>query len=190
MPLNSLVLQPEPDPAWKRELRLIDPDLRIVWGWERILRNRWIIERKIPPERYFAMYASLLEADAPRYVDQPIWDHDQMILDADGNEAGPRLIGYRRFDLAPEYECMHVVEERDGSYKPFGGDDVLSLKKAYAWNRNHAFSRARYEEEQRMIEEKKQADAVTETHELYGDAYEQSYRASGRRVQTTVPANI
>ncbi len=122
-----------------------------------------------------------------RFVDQPIYDHDQMLLDADGNEAGPRLIGYRKFDLAPEFECMHIVEEPDGSYKPFGGDDILSLKRAYAWNRNHAYSRARYEEEQRMIEEKKKADEVAETHELYGDAYEQAYRASGRRVQAVVP---
>ena len=68
------VLSPSPDPWFVRELRRIDPNLRIVWAYERYLKSSWAIERKFSPERYFAMHASLLENDGPRFVEQPIFD--------------------------------------------------------------------------------------------------------------------
>lgn len=135
------VLKPKPDPAFVRELRKIDPDLRVTFGYERYLVKQWAIERKMPPERYFAAYASLLEADLPRFVEQPVYDTDQPIFNEEGEEIGFKQIGTRNFDLAPDHEWVMFAPALDGSV-------ITELKRTYAWERNHPYSRAAFEKKQ------------------------------------------
>lgn len=132
------VLKPVPDSGFVKELKLIDPALRVVWGYERYFLNRWVIERKLSAERYFAAYASLLKADAERFVERPIFDDDH-------NENVP--IGFQRYDLAPEYDCLMTVENADGSYRPLDARTIMALKRQYAWEVKHPFSRIRYEDQ-------------------------------------------
>ena len=152
------ILAPQPEPWFIRELHLIDPDLRVVWAYQRYLKRCWVIERKLSPERYQAAYCSLLQEGAERFVDQPIYDTNQPIVDAEGEQTSYACVGYRRFDLMPDWEWLHSIELPDGGYKPLSHDDLIALRREYAWNRNHAFSRARYEAELAAADEKKEAD--------------------------------
>lgn len=162
--LQPRVLQPDPDPAFVRELRKIDPDLRVRFGHERYFLNRWVIERRIPPERYFASYASILESDEHRTVEQPIYDTNQPIyaetLDVDGN---PILMGYtqvgtRIFDLAPEWEWVMTLEEDDRSFRRLDQRTLTELRRVYAWERGHSLTRLKMEKEAaREAFEKQQA---------------------------------
>lgn len=145
------VLNPTPDPFIVRELRKIDPDLRIEWGYNRYFKSEWVIERKIPPERYFLIYASLLESDLPRFVEQPIFDTGQPIFDDEtGEPLGFRQVGTRRYDLAPEYEWVRFTPVLDMNV-------VLDMKRAYAWERNHTISRLKFEKEQEEAAKKAEA---------------------------------
>jgi hypothetical protein len=153
MAFTPKVITPEPDPSFVRQLRKIDPDLRVVWGYERYFRNCWTIERRVPPERYFAMFASLLEADAPRFVQQPIYDENETV------------IGHREYDLAPEYEWVMNVVEPDGSRRELDQRTITELKRAYAWDRFHSITRAKIEKEREQEEadraaKKKRIDAA------------------------------
>ena len=176
------VLHPEPEPWFCRELRLIDPDLRIVFGYERYLMNNWVVERKIHPVRYAAMYASFLRSSESRFIAQPVYDVSKPLYDDDGVETGFEIVGYRRFDLAPDYESIMTIQNADGSFKPPGQDDILSLKRQYAWNRNHAYSRARFEEEEALKKEKAEADRKAKRLELWLESYDQALLETGQRV--------
>ncbi len=140
MAFQPTVLSPDPDPFYVRELRRIDPDLRLTWGYARYLKHQWVVERKMPAERYFACYASLLEAGAPRFVTQPIYDTNKPIVDEFGNKHGYEQIGTRQFDLAPEYEWVTFVPVLDMRF-------VTELKRRYAWERGHSITRLRIEKE-------------------------------------------
>ena len=158
------VLHPEPDPAFVDELKKIDSDLRVVFGYERYFINKFVIERKISPERYRAMYASFLKSNEPRFIDQPIFDSDQPIygepeLDQEGNPylpiAGYVRIGSRKYDLAPDYEWVMNVENEDGTFRPLDSRTLLKLRRVYAWERFHSISRLKFEKEREREEQEK-----------------------------------
>lgn len=154
------ILNPSPDPWFVHELRRIDPDLRIVWAYGRYFQNAWAIERRMPPERYFACYSAILSSDESRYVDRPIFDTTQPIVDSEGNITGHRQIGVQRYDLAPEFEWVAFAHELDQRV-------LLSLKRSYAWERNHSISRLKFEKEQEAQKKeveakKKRTDAALE----------------------------
>ncbi len=151
------VLSPTPDPNFVHNLRRIDPNLRVVWGYERYLKNCWTIERRMEPERYFACYASILESGEDRIIDQPIYDTNQPIYGyvADRetgllnlHQMGYVQIGTRKFDLAPEHEWLMFVQEDDGSYRPLDERTLIELRRQYAWHFNQPFTKRRFLEEQ------------------------------------------
>ena len=168
MSFNPRALQPSPDPGFIRELRKIDPDLRVVFGYERYLLNRWVIERRMPPERYFASYASVLESGEPRFIDQPIYDDNQPIFgDVEWDDNGPfrpilgyEIVGYRKFDLAPEWEWVMNVENEDHSFRPLDSRTLLAMRRAYAWDRFHSITRLKMEKQREMEEADKKATAA------------------------------
>lgn len=183
MAFTPTILHPEPESWFVRELKIIDPDLRVVFGYERYLKKCWVIERKIPPERYRALYASLFREGGPRFIEQPIYDDSQPILDEDGNTTGASaIVGYRQFDLAPEWEWLATVQTPEGTFKPLGQDDLIDLRRQYAWNRNHAYSRARFEQEEREKQEKQEKEAKAKRMELWMESYDQSLLEHGQRV--------
>lgn len=139
---QAAVIRPEPEPWFVREIKKIDPALRVVWGYERYFVHKWALERKLSPERYHAMYKSLLESGEPRFVKQPIFDSTQPILDPETGEIETYVqVGERDFDLAPEYEWVawfdHLNEE-----------GITRIKRSYAWERNHPISRMKFEMQQ------------------------------------------
>lgn len=147
------VLQPAPDPWFVRELKKIDPALRVVWGYERYLLNRWVIERHIPPQRYVEMYKTL---KGQRFIKQPIFES--------GSEDEERLVGYRDFDLAPEWEQVMFVEDGE-KFAPLDGRTLLKLRRTYAWDRFHSITRAKFEKQAELDAAKaantqRRADAV------------------------------
>lgn len=175
------ILQPEPDPAFVRQLRKIDPDLRVVWGYQRYFVNRWAIERKIPPERYFLMYASLLESDDPRIIQQPIFDTEQPVYDEEGNMTGHACVGYRDFDLAPDHEWVmftdHLCE-----------DVIIELKRSYAWERNHPISRLAFEKAE---EERKKREAQAKRNADIGwEGVKEGWRVTGKTLQGGQPEKV
>lgn len=124
------VLNPSPDPFIVRELKKIDPDLHVTWGYNRYLDNRWAIERRMPPERYFTCYASILSGDEPRFVKRPIYDAQQPICDPETNEIVSYVqVGEQDFDLAPEYEWVAFADKLDSQL-------LATIKRLY-WEREH-----------------------------------------------------
>lgn len=179
MAFQPTVLAPTPDPFYVRELRKIDPDLRLVWGYNRYLMNKWVVERRIPPDRYFAMYASLLEEGAPRFVQQPIYDTSQPLYDEEGNEAGYRVVGQREFDLAPDHEYVLAAEALDMRL-------ITELKRAYAWERFHSLTRAKIEKDQ---EEEARAKALKDKRmDIWLEALDQGYHETGK-ILSSKPVN-
>ena len=175
------VLTPEPDPFYVRELHLIDPNLRIVWAYQRYFKNCWAIERKMPPERYFQCHASLFEEDLPRFVEQPIFDTNQPIYDDEGEVIGHKEVGRRKFDLAPEWEWVDFVDSLDGRL-------IIQLKRAYAWERNHSLTRLRIEKEN---EEQQKELARKKVHtEIMRECVEEAWREHGKIVQGSQPKTV
>ena len=127
------VLHPEPDPFFVRELKKIDPDLRVIWGYERYLKSAWAIERKTPAERYHAMYRTLLESGGPLTINQPIIDEDGA------------TIGYRTYELAPHYEWMTFVVNPDDSFRELDARAITDMKRFYAWQRFQSVAKLRLE---------------------------------------------
>jgi len=151
------VLSPTPDPAFVCDLKRIDPELRVIWGYERYLKNCWAIEHHMEPDRYFECYASLLESKESRFIDQPIFDTAQPLyayvmneetLELELTQMGYKQVGTRKFDLAPEWEWIQFVQEKDGSFRPLDSRTIMDIKRTYAWHRNQPLSRIRFEQEQ------------------------------------------
>jgi hypothetical protein len=140
------ILQPTPDPFWVREIKKIDPTLRVVWGYERYFKSAWAIERQLSPERYFTIYEDILTKGGPRFVKQPIYDSTQMQYDENGDEMGFPCIGERDFDLAPEYEFLCWADVLDARV-------VTDIKREYAWHVTHPSTRAKVEAELREAKE-------------------------------------
>lgn len=181
------VLNPEPDPWFVKELSLIDPDLRVVFGYERYLLKNWVIEYRMNAAEYARRYFSFLTSGSARFIQQPIYDHGKPIYDGVDPEGEPIVVGYetvgtRKFDMAPEWEWRKTIQNRDGSFKPLGMDDILDLKKEYAWNRNHAYSRAKFEAEEREKDEKKQQAFDAKLVEIGLEALDEARLETGRRV--------
>jgi hypothetical protein len=121
---------PTPPDWFVKALRQIDPTLRVVWAMERYLRAEWAIERKMSAERYWLAYESFVTADNPdRYIDQPVFDHQQPIKDELGNITGYVQVGTRKLDLAPEYE--HIA------FRPHLNEELLTLIRRLYWERDH-----------------------------------------------------
>lgn len=174
MAFQPAVLNPTPDPWFVRELKKIDPDLRVEWGYNRYLKHQWAIERKIPPERYFLQHASLLESDGPRFVEQPIFDSNQPIFDDNGEFISYRQVGTRTYDLAPEYEWVR--------FETVLSSDVLSaIKRSYAWERNHPISRLAFEKAQEQAE--KEAAAKKRRVDAGLEGYDEVFLETRKKVQ-------
>lgn len=165
---------PSPDPWFRRELRRIDSDLRVVWGFERYFKNEWAVERRISPERYFAMYSSLLSSDEPRFVDQPIFDTCQPLYDEYGELVCYKQVGSRRFDLAPEYEWVTFAKMLDARV-------LTDLKRSYAWERNHSITRLRVEKE--AEQQAKEAAAKAKRMDAAVEGLDEALLATRKRVQ-------
>lgn len=134
---------PTPDPWIVRELKQIDPTLRVVWAMERYLRAEWAIERKMDAERYFLSHASLQGGD--RFVDQPVYDHQQPIKDENGNITGHVQVGVRKYDLAPEYEWI--------AFRPRLDQELITLVRKLYWENAH-----REETEKALLAEEAQRE--------------------------------
>jgi hypothetical protein len=141
---------PEPPDWFVRELRKIDPEMRVVWGMERYLNAQWAIERKMPAEQYWLAYESILSSNEDRFIDQPIFDVQQPIFDPEtGTVISYKQIGTRKFDLAPEYEHIAFTKEL--------GSQLLDKIKKLCWQHAHPEeTRAadEAEKEQRAIDQK------------------------------------
>lgn len=183
MKFNPKTTHPTPDPFYSRELKKIDPDLRVVWGFERYLQNRWVIERRIPADRYWLMYQSLFESDGQRFIEQPIFDVDDPILDENGNQIGWAQVGTRRYDLAPEYEWVMTIQTPDGQYKQFEQDTILEVKRMYAWHYNQPFSRLKWEQEELAKQESAQRAENALKDDIFVEGYDQARREAGVKVQ-------
>lgn len=185
---QPVVLAPEPESWFVKELELIDPNLRVVFGYERYLMNNWVVECHIPPDVYAKRYFAFLTSGEPRYIDQPIFDHDRPIYEStDPDDPDPPVVGYeqvgwRKFDMAPDWEWRKTIQNPDGSFKPLGMDDILDLKREYAWNRNHAYSRAKWEADQKAADEKKAAERKQKRVDIWMEAYDESITEVGARV--------
>jgi len=166
MGFQPLCLQPTPDPDFVRQLKMIDPALRVDWAQNRYLLHRWVIEKKIDPIRYAAMYHSVVCGGQSRFIDQPIFDDDQPIYNLKGEIVSHHIVGYRQYDLAPEYEWLRFVETEDRGYRPLGSDVLLELRREYAWNQNHWLTRLKIErEEQEKLEAGKKQQRLAEALE-------------------------
>ena len=172
------VLEPTPDPWFITELQKIDSNLRVAWGYARYFEHLWAIERRLSPERYYSMYASLFRSGEPRFVEQPIYDHSKPIFDNDGNEAGWRIVGWRDYDLAPEWEWVQFIRNPDGSFRPLDMRTITEIKRTYAWNRFHSLSRARFEKKQE--EERKHEAQMAKERELWMESIDQAWHETGK----------
>lgn len=188
MAFEPAVLHPSPDPSIVRALRQIDPDLRLVWGYDRYLRHRWAIERKIPTARYHEMYQHFLASGEERFIEQPIYDDDQPIYDEWGDVIDHAIVGYRKYDLAPDYEHVQFIEAPDGGFRHPNMRDVLELKRVYAWERFHSLSRARFEKQQ--LEDAKDAAFRKETADMLIDAVDEAWSETGVRVRGRQPEAV
>lgn len=175
------VLKPEPEKWLVRAIREVDPALRVVWGMERYFLDRWVIERKISPERYFRMYRSILESGEDRFVEQPIFDSDQPIFDDFGNKVGSKIVGYRKFDLAPEHECVMVVENCDGSFRPLDSRTLVAIRRTYAEDRFHSLNAERLRRDAEQAQ--REASAASRRADAAMDGVKEAYRELGKRVQ-------
>ncbi len=187
---NPAVLHPEPDQLIQRELRLIDPALRLVWGYDRYLVNKWVIERKLSPERYWTIYASLYENHIPRFVTQPIFDTNEPLYDEDGGMCGYKQVGSRQFDLAPEWEWLATIETKKGEFKQPGPEDLVDLRRQYAWNYTHPLSRAKFEQEEAEKAAAKENDQKQKRVDLWMESIEQAWSEHGKRVTIAVPEGV
>lgn len=167
------VIRPEPEPWVVRELKKIDPNLRVVFGYERYFVKKWALERKLTPERYHALYASILESGEPRFVKQPIFDSTKPILDAWGQVESYEQIGERDFDLAPEWEWIAFEEH-------LNEDFITRVKRSYSWERNHPYSRIRFEQEQER--QAKEEINKKKRNELIAEGVEEAFRDLGKQV--------
>lgn len=166
------VLNPVPDPFFVRELRLIDSDLRVVWGMERYLKNSWAIERKMPAERYFTAYESILSGNEPRFVEQPIFDTNQPETDENGDLISYRQVGTRQYDLAPEYEWVAFADKVDTAL-------LATIRRLY-WERDHPEATTAASEQEKLdvtaAKKKKRLDAGME-------GVDEAFLAARKRVQ-------
>lgn len=184
---NPAILHPDPDPGFQRQLHIIDTNLRLTFGYERYLVNRWVIERKMTPERYFRCYQSLLEEDRPRYITQPIYDTNEPLYDDEGEVYGYKQVGSRVFDLAPEWEWIATIETKDGKFKQPGNEDLVDLRRQYAWNYTHPLSRKKFEEEEAAKVAAREKDQKQKRVDCWMESIEEAWSEFGTRVTNAVP---
>lgn len=166
-------IRPTPEPWFVAEIKKIDPNLRVVWAYERYFINQWALERKLSPERYHAMYKSVLESGESRFVDQPIFDSTRPVLDEYGDVETYEQIGVRKFDLAPEYEWVAYSKRLDEQF-------LTRIRRSYAWERNHPISRMKFEQKQ---EEEAREEARRAKHkETIKEGVEEAFAALGKKI--------
>lgn len=115
-------------PKWfVDELKLISPDLRIIWGRESFGCHLWLIQHKQPDD----IYGKLLEEFEREHKERFI---DQTLVNDDGDKIGERLR-----DVFPQWMTIHFVENpgtnRDlpESYREPDRRDIQVMQE---WNRN------------------------------------------------------
>jgi len=102
-----------------KELRLISPDLRLVWGAEDHGLELWVIQRRIPPDIHAVCLADFHRSNPglDRYFDQQLTDDRGTI------------IGSRHFDRVPEWALGHIVCDREFDY-----DDPRAYREPAAYD--------------------------------------------------------
>ncbi len=141
---------PQPPDWFVKALKLIDPEMRVVWAMERYLKEEWAIERKMPPEQYWLGHESLLQDGGARFVDQPVYDCSQRETDpVTGEFVGYKQVGTRKYDLAPEYEWI--------AFRPTLDQVLLDSIQKRVWEMNHP--------EQAEAQRKAEADAKAKAEE-------------------------
>jgi hypothetical protein len=134
---------PTPDAWFVRELKKIDPEMRVVWGMDRYFRAEWAIERKMPAEQYWLAYESVLSDGGDRFIDQPIFDVSQPIKDElTGDILSYVQVGTRKFDLAPEYEHITFRKTLD--------QQLLDLISKLCWQHAHPEETRKADEEEKI----------------------------------------
>jgi hypothetical protein len=167
-------LRPEPEPWFVAELKKIDKDLRIVFGYERYFVKQWALERKMTPERYHAAYKSILESGEDRFVDRPIFDSTKPIFDEYGDIVTYEQIGVQRFDLAPEWEWVSFSQRLDEDF-------LTRIRRSYAWERNHPISRVKFEMEQERLQKENERRKLH--REIIKEGIEEAFLATRKKVQ-------
>jgi hypothetical protein len=163
--------RPTPDAWFVRELKKIDPDLRVVWGMERYLKTEWAIERKTPAERYFLMYEAILSDAGPRFVEQPVYDCSKKLYDEGGSFIGYEQVGTRTYDLAPEYEWVAFRTELNQA--------LLDRIKQLYWERDHQ----KEVEQQAAAEKDKKAETFdNKLNDSIAEGIEEGFRANRQEV--------
>ncbi len=122
------------------------------------------------------MYSNILSSDEPRFVEQPIYDTNQPQYDENGDFVCYKQIGTRTYDLAPQYEWVSFVDALELGV-------LIDLKRSYAWERNHPLSRARFEQEQREADERKEADQKRKRLEAGMEGFEEAMLKHRKKVQ-------
>lgn len=163
---------PEPDPWFVRELKLIDPTMRVMWAQERYLRQEWAIERLYPAERYWLSHESLLQDGGDRFVEQKVYDDSQPLYDDAGNHIGSKVIGIRKFDLAPEYEWI--------AFRPTLDQALLTLIKKLIWKNAHPEEVAA---ERRGEQDSKETATERKVNDAIKDGVDEAFRESRKVVQ-------
>lgn len=169
------ILSPTPDPDFVRQLRLIDKDLRVNWAYIRYLRREWAIERVIEDERYYRMYRSILDSNGPKVIQQPLFSADDPILNEEGQKIGYQQIGSRPYDLAPRNEHLFFSATLDEAL-------LTKIKRVYAWNVNHPFSRERYEAEEQAKKDEKKKDWSRRFDDSTDQAVDQAFAETRKKV--------
>ena len=182
------VLHPGPDPLFVRELRKIDTNLRVVWGYERYLRQNWVIERRLDSDRYYKLYGSLFRENLPRFVAQPVYDSNQPLYDEAGELIGYRQVGERQYDLAPEWEWVRFVEEPDGTKRDLDSRTLHAIRREYAWNRFHSITRTKIEKQQE--EDRQKEERRKKRQELIEECVDEAWHEYGKIVTGGQPDKV
>ncbi len=102
-------------------------------------------------ERYWLAYEAILSCNEDRFVDQPIFDVSQPVLDeVTGEPMGYKQIGTRKFDLAPEYEHITFRKTLDQA--------LLDKIKKLCWDHAHPEETAAADKLEKETREEKQKE--------------------------------
>ena len=146
-------------PTWfVDELRLINPDLRIIWGRDPDCHelaggcSRWLIQHRPSLEAHHEMLELMESRHEERFVDQKLVN------------AADEIIGERQIDRATPWITIHFVEvpgtnrDDDAGYRPPDRRD-LDFFRQWEWNRRDLEAKFRRDHDAWMVErEKREAE--------------------------------
>src|SRR3990167_1027946 len=106
------IVMPTPEAWFVRELRLVSPDLRMVWGREQFGWDCWVIQRRIPNGEWRRIYADAIEQNQERFI------HQKM---SDGTG--------RYYDTMPTWQAVHFCKDADDRPRPPDRRDLVSIRR-------------------------------------------------------------